>query len=491
MMTSLARNFLRRLVASALTRTCGRQLAERGALYVREQHQPERVAEDYRNAIEELYQASPVAREQTLLESIARTSTQIVPSDEDMAAVATAIIANRERFGLKQILVDVTNIAKSDLRTGIERVTRAILIALITDPPSGYRVEPVRAVAGKYLYARQFGSKCFGLTRDWLNDDPVETGHGDIFLGVDWSADIVPSLKPWFVTQQRRGTKIFFVVYDVLPLRQPDVFLEIVCETALNWINAVADVADGVVCISRTVADELYEWLGAAGPPRLQPLSLGFFHLGADLDASIPTRGLSQDASEILKKLGDRPSFLMVGTLEPRKGHRQALAAMEQVWADGVDLNLVIVGKKGWKVDDLGQRILEHPEHGQRLFWLPGISDEMLEQLYRSTDALLAASEGEGFGLPLIEAAQHDLPIIARDIPVFREVAGENAYYFSGKDPQALANALRSWLALGNAVPTSANITWLTWQQSCRQLLDAVLNDRWYRSWGDGATIDE
>ena len=73
----------------------------------------------------------------------------------------------------------------------------------------------------------------------------------------------------------------------------------------------------------------------------------------------------------------------------------------------------------------------------------------MLEQVYDSADALLAASEGEGFGLPLIEAAQHGLPIIARDIPVFREVAGENAYYFSGKDPQTLTEALRNWLVAG------------------------------------------
>ena len=139
----------------------------------------------------------------------------------------TLIVANRERFGLKQILVDVTNIAKSDLRTGIERVTRAILMALITDPPPGYRVEPVRAGAGKYLYARQFASKCLGIRADFLDDDPVEADHEDIFLGVNWSADVVPSLKPWFLAQQRRGTKIFFVVYDVLPLIRPELFPEI------------------------------------------------------------------------------------------------------------------------------------------------------------------------------------------------------------------------------------------------------------------------
>ena len=300
---------------------------------------------------------SPVAREQTLLQAIARTSTQAAPSEADLEAVAALIVANRERFGLNQILLDVTNIAKADPNTGIQRVTRAILTALIKDPPPGYRIEPVRAVAGEYLYARQFASKCFALRADGLNDEPVDAGHGDIFLGVDWSPDVVPSLKPWFLTQRRRGTKLVFVIYDVLPLTRPEHFLKMVPEIALDWINAVAEVAHGVVCISRTVADELHGWLSATEPPRLQPLSLGFFHLGADLDASLPTTGLSQEGSETLKNLRSRPSFLMVGTLEPRKGHGQALAAIEQLWAGGVDLILVIVGKKGWNVDDLAKRI--------------------------------------------------------------------------------------------------------------------------------------
>ena len=295
-----------------------------------------------------------------------------------------ALAANRERFGLSQILIDVSILAQHDARTGIQRVTRAILMALISDPPPGYRIEPVRAVAGDYLYARQFTSKCLALPENDLSDDPVEAGRGDIFLGLDWAAEIVPTMKSWFLAQRRHGTKIVFVAYDMLPLLRPELFPQIIPPMALDWINTVAEVADGVVCISRTVADEVHEWLTSARPPRLEPLSLGFFHLGADLNASVPTRGLSQDASETLEKLRSRPSFLMVATLEPRKGHRQVLAAMEQLWADGVDANLVIVGKQGWNTDDLVKRIREHPEQNQRLFWLPGISDEMLEQVYRS-----------------------------------------------------------------------------------------------------------
>ena len=58
------------------------------------------------------------------------------------------------------------------------------------------------------------------------------------------------------------------------------------------------------------------------------------------------------------------------------------------------------------------------------------------------SSSLIAASECEGFGLPLIEAARQGLPVIARDIPVFREVAGDHAFYYSAGRPEELADAL-------------------------------------------------
>ena len=109
---------------------------------------------------------------------------------------------------------------------------------------------------------------------------------------------------------------------------------------------------------------------------------------------------------------------------------------------------------------------------------MAGISDEYLEKIYAAATCLIAASEGEGFGLPLIEAAQYKLPLLVRDIPVFREVAGEHALYFSGLGDQDLADAVNSWLKLyqmGQA-PQSATMPWLTWKQSAEQLLDAMLN---------------
>jgi glycosyltransferase involved in cell wall biosynthesis len=129
-------------------------------------------------------------------------------------------------------------------------------------------------------------------------------------------------------------------------------------------------------------------------------------------------------------------------------------------------------------MESLVEKLRNHSESGKRLFWLEGISDEYLKKVYAASTCLIAASEGEGFGLPLIEAAQHKLPIIARDIPVFREVAEEHAFYFKSIEPQALTDTVQQWLELNmqGKVPRSDDMSRLTWEQSAEQLIKTVLD---------------
>ena len=193
---------------------------------------------------------------------------------------------------------------------------------------------------------------------------------------------------------------------------------------------------------------------------------------------------MPEDAQVVLDRLAQAPSFLMVSTVEPRKGHQQTLEAFELLWARGVDANLVIVGKQGWQ-KAIAALLHNHPQFGKHLFWLKGISDEYLEKVYTASACLVAASEGEGFGLPIVEAAQHQLPILARDIPVFREIAGEHAFYFDGLEPARLATALEKWLSLDavGAAPQSSGIQRLTWAESAEQLKRRICGHGGYKQW--------
>lgn len=407
------------------------------------------------------------------------------------AATATARSAEQAHWlaqRRKQLLVDVSELYHRDARTGIQRVVRNILAELQRTPPAGYNICPVYGTKeGGFFYTDKFQSDAVdavdavGHARE---GQAVTAGPGDLFLGLDLAAHLFPEAEPHLQAYRLAGAKVFYVVYDIIPLRYPQFTVQGMTDAFALWLRALGRCADGLLCISDAVAQDVAAWLHAQAPATAAtaataaaPLPhITHFHLGADVQNTAPSQGMPDTAPAVLATLQAGTSFLMVGTVEPRKGYAQTLAAFELLWQRGVPVNWVIVGKGGWMSDALQQQLRQHPEAGQRLFWLESISDEYLEQVYGASTCLLAASECEGFGLPLIEAAQHQLPLLVRNLPVFREVAGDHAYYFDGLAPQDLASAIERWLALhaSGQHPRSDRMPWLTWQQSAAQLLQAL-----------------
>ncbi|MPT24206.1 MAG: glycosyltransferase family 1 protein [Starkeya sp.] len=270
------------------------------------------------------------------------------------------------------------------------------------------------------------------------------------------------------------GVHLAAVVYDLLPIHFPHYF-PLADGLFVRWLDTIARF-DQLLCISRAVAADVAAYLAAHPPANGRMPAIDWFHLGADLETATAQVARGEDLRDAARQPHERPSCLMVGTVEPRKGHALALAAMERLWASGEDAALVIAGAPGWMVDDLLEKMQRHPESGTRLIWVERPSDAELRQLYSSCSCLLAASEAEGFGLPLIEAARQDLPILARDIPVFREVAGDFASYFDGTGVETLHAAFEAWLAAFHAghVGGSRGMPWLTWRQSVDALLQRL-----------------
>ena len=450
------------------------ELGKTGREIIQTRHSPRACAELYHKAIEDIYNGAEIGHYGAMAR-ISEFSSRL--DDGDIRQLAACMARNMPKKPPRQLLVDISELVQRDVKSGIQRVVRSILREILTHPPKGYQVEPVYATVNHgYRYARQFILHFLGISETNLVDDSVEFQSGDVFLGLDLHPQVVQEQQMFYQHLRNCGVQVQFVVYDLLPISLPAAFVAGVAESHQAWLMEVGK-GDGAICISQAVADELRGWLMENGHARHREFKITWFHFGADIENSSPTRGIPTEACASLVRLANRHGFLMVGTIEPRKKHDQALSAFEQLWAQGLDINLVIVGKQGWMVETLIERLTTHPELNKRLFWLEAISDEYLESIYETSTCLIAASEGEGFGLPLIEAAQHKLPIIARDIPVFREVAGEYAFYFSGQAPDDLAMAVRNWLGLhaqGKA-PSSENMPWLTWRQSAQQLLAAIL----------------
>ncbi len=411
-------------------------------------------------------------------------------------STAMAIAQNHpEPRAEKTLFVDVSELSQRDANTGVQRVTRSILKQLLEKPPSGYVVEAVYGTPERsgYRHAKKFMGDFLKRDQDVAEERFIDARRGDILLGLDLQHHVVRKNRDYYAQLRNLGVMVYFVIHDLLPIQFPDYFRAGAAENHREWLLVISQ-ADGVVCVSQTVADQYVDWLAQSGVSRLRPLAIGWSHNGADLTVSAAHAGPSKVPQAEMTALSNGLSFLMVGTIEPRKGYAQVLAAFERLWDSGYDVRLVIVGRPGWMVEELLEKLRHHPKLGSLLFWSEDISDADLDRMYGACSCLIAASEGEGFGLPLIEGAQHKLPILARDIPVFREIADEHASFFKGRTPEALAGAVTEWLELRaqNRHLHSEGLPWVTWAQSADRLQAILLEDYWYKVWrpdAEGAGI--
>lgn len=486
------------LIRSALTDQGFRQDLRSHGIKQAKKFSWDRSAQRALSAFEELYEINLHAAAgrkfsyesayENILTSMAGINAPVTSTKMDLVNVAKSIVLNSPVSDSKQVLVDISVLVHGDAKSGIQRVVRSILLELLNSPPDGYLVRPIYFDDQRYRYANRFIAGFFNTQSGELEDDVIDVARGDIYLGLDLSAHITMSIHDYLKRLNSMGVKLFFIVYDVLPALHPEWWPWGTGEIFVRWLKSITEIATGLACISHAVADELKAWLGDNPADRFEPLQIGYFHLGADIENSAPTTGIPKDATTILKRLESTPSFLMVGTIEPRKGHTQTLDAFEILWNQGLDINLVIVGKRGWLVDTLVDRLSNHVMLGKCLFWLEGISDAYLEKIYAVSDAVIMTSEGEGFGLPIIEAARHHVPLILRDLPVFKEIAQDNATYFKGMRPYALSSAIIDWLEqdkLGKT-PGSQDIRFLTWNESARSLMDLMQNpadSKWVETW--------
>jgi glycosyltransferase involved in cell wall biosynthesis len=459
-------------------------LAAAGFALMGTRNSPERCGWLYKQALDRDLAARPAGR-RALLEALLDVP-GLAPEQAMLEQLARCAARAPDPLQQRQLLVDVTNIARHDLRTGIERVVRHQLLELLQLPhTSGWRVEAVylceEGGTPHFRYARRYVAELLGIGNVLQGEDPLlDLQAGDAYYCADHSprATATAARAGIFAGWRARGLSLSFVVYDLLPVLRPEFFPAGADEAHGSHLRCLAAEADRLICISQAVADELDVWLAQENVTRRRGLEITALHLGADIGTPPEAR---QD-SELLRQIAERPSFLMVSTIEPRKGHLQALDAFEQLWADGVDVNLVIVGNEGWKplqeherrtIPRIMQRLQFHPELGKRLLRPTGVDDATLQQIYLASTCLLSPSEGEGFGLPLIEAASYGLPLLLRDIPVFREVARERAAYFSGMEGSDLAQAVRGWLDqhANDAHPASAGMPWQTWRDNVMGLL--------------------
>lgn len=376
--------------------------------------------------------------------------------------------------GIRRIVVDVTTVATDDARTGIQRVVRNFAKGLHEVAQSGeFEVRFVRWTEEGVWYANGYARTQLGLPVVGT-DTPFDAHMNDLLFMLDSSWNNPDRFAPLHAAIWEKGGEVVWMIYDLIPIRFPHT-----CDPGMPpvfsfWLDYAAATADGFMCISSATRDDLERYLDECANFTRRPWTR-FVHLGADLDSDVeetPTDKLK----DVLAELRDIPAFLMIGTVEPRKDHAAALAALEEVWASGGNCALIIVGKRGWNVDVLAAKIRGHRELNRRLFWFEDLPDRDLSYLLRHVNALIQASLAEGFGLPIIEAGVHGVPLLLSDIPVFREIAGDEAVYFEASNSPHLTAIIRQGLEQGFKQPRPGKIKARTWREVSVDLSERLLN---------------
>jgi len=392
-----------------------------------------------------------------------------------------------------RVFIDISELIHRDVGTGVQRVTRAVLHGLMNRKDKSFQCIPVygNQEMNGYRYANDYSQRIFGK-KFACGDVGISPEAGDIFLGLDLQHYVTRKQANYLSTLADQGIRVIFYLYDLLPIQYPAFWplehdLDVVHH---EWLNIICSF-DEVISISATTAKYCREFLANPPMPRYpypEPFltrtvnrkkggkaKISHNLLGYDIDVTAPSTGLPGDARECLQKMCDRATFLMVGTLEPRKGHSQILQAFDQMWAKGSENQLVIVGRAGWLTDDFVHQLQSHRKLGSQLFWFREASDEYLKRIYDASTCLIAASYSEGFGLPLVEAAHFGKPIIARDIEIHREVAGSGAFYFTGSDIEEISHKIQEWEKLYDADQhPKPNIALRTWDNHVEQLVESL-----------------
>lgn len=374
----------------------------------------------------------------------------------------------------RRLLVDVSTIAQHDAHTGIQRVVRAIWLHLRAMDLAGLDLIPVAAAARRGYAVAGFDPTTGRLSLPPKGAPLLSAGAGDIFLGLDLAAHRLARHEGQLASWRRRGASLNVIVYDLLPLQHPEWFPRSTGRNFRKWIGVVARHADRAICISRQVAADFDLWLARIGAPRRGAIALPVIPLSGAVEATNPTSGVGDKGRAAIQSAQDRPTILMVGTVEPRKGHDCLLDAMVHLWRErGADApQLIMVGRPGWRTDALQVRMKALEAQCPGFIWLSKASDELLSALYARAALVVVASRGEGFGLPIVEALREGCKVLARDLPVFRELARPGLHYFSDDSPAALAGAIMG--VLGRPDPDPRLLAQEGWDASAHALLDVL-----------------
>lgn len=347
-----------------------------------------------------------------------------------------------------RIYIDVSVLMLATFVTGIQRVTTEIAVRLIENRGQDVILLYYNAANNVYhrienqffleYYTQHKGKKEKMITKEQVNFMNIEKNAVFFDLDAAWMCRVkrsflLPILK-------KRGIKIIAHIYDIISITHPQFCLQRGVYNFMDYIGAHLQYADKIIVNAKMTEDELKKLADRLGI-NLPPCSI--IPLGADFTKQ-ETVSDSQVSKEISRLVKERPYILMVGTIEPRKNHRLILDAYDLKLKE-MGYNIILAGYMGWNMEEFASRLKNHPDYNKRVYHLSEPDDLTIGYLYQHAKFLAFCSYTEGFGLPLIESIQQGTPVIASDIPVFREVADGYCIWFEQDNVEELCACIKKY----------------------------------------------
>jgi glycosyltransferase involved in cell wall biosynthesis len=253
------------------------------------------------------------------------------------------------------------------------------------------------------------------------------------------------AMQQWRAQSDIGGDKICYFVHDLIPIEYPEFARPRHARLNVDRMATAVQIADGLIVNSDATRKSLEKFCREPTPP--PPI------LVAPFGMTLPP-AMSPQLPGTFPSF-DRPYFLCVGTIEPRKNHLLLL----DIWRNMSDMLprdqipwLVIAGRRGWQNDEIIYAVRKCIDDCVPVTEINDVSDGDLAQMMNGACALLMPSFAEGFGLPVAEALNAGCPVIASDIPAHREVGGKAPLFLQADDAASWQSAILNFASDGSAV---------------------------------------
>lgn len=346
------------------------------------------------------------------------------------------------------IYLDITQLEKQRITTGIQRVVKEFITKQV--------LKNTNTVYKLLIFNKQI--KSFQLldntelepfinnlsiyqfkNKKTIKIENIKSKQKTIFFDLDSSWNAPYKRDKLYPVLKQNGFLIFNLIYDLIPIYTPQFVQDIVVKNYKNYIKTVYKYSDYTICISKATQKDFLKYKKELNFTK--PIKTSVVNLGSDFKKLNTT---TKDKN--LLAMQNKKYILFVGTLEPRKNHKEVLEAFDLLSKTYQDLNLIFVGIKGWGLDSFFQQLEKHPLKDKRLFWLKNIDDDTLFHFYQNAFLVTYLSKYEGFGLPIIESLQHGNITISSDNTSMPEAGLDFADYIKNNDSVKLAKTIETYL---------------------------------------------